>query len=335
MSDPNQESESPTLPLPPPKAELTAKGERPLKLRVPAIALFVIGLLLAVGGIAKFIPGGVGTGGALCFFGILLFVFSFIRLPEVTGDEAPMSVGQKLAGIFFEPTRVFRNLRFHPRWLAPFLIISFLSAAYTAAFMQRLTPERIVNFTMDKVVESGFAPAETLERSRAEQIEQGKNPVQRAGKFVQAFVGVFVLTSFVAALYLVGVLIFGGRMNFWQSLAATFYASLPIVIIQKIVSLVILYIKSPEDIHPILGQETLLQDNLGVLFTPAEHPVLFVAASVIGVLSFYGLWLRAKGLQNGGTKVSSTAAWSSVITVWLLAVIFGLALATFFPSFIS
>jgi hypothetical protein len=78
-----------------------------------------------------------------------------------------------------------------------------------------------------------------------------------------------------------------------------------------------------------------VQDNLGVLFAPAQHPVLFVAATAIGVLSFYGLWLRAKGLQYGGTKVSSTAAWATVITVWLLAVIMAVALAVFFPSFIS
>jgi hypothetical protein len=331
MSDPNQVFTAP----PPPPSVLDSEAPRPLKLRTPAIVLFVIGLLVVVGGIAKFIPGGIGTGGSLCFFGILLFAFSFIRLPETTGVEEPMSVGQKLAGIFFEPTRVFRNLRSHPRWLAPFLIISFLSATYTAAFTQRLTPERIINYTMDKVVESGFAPAEALEKSRADQIEAARNPVQRAGNFVKAFVGVFALTSFVAALYLLGILIFGGRINFWQALAVTFYASLPIVVIQKLGSLVVLYIKSPDDIHPILGQESLVQDNLGVLFAPAQHPVLFVAATAIGVLSFYGLWLRAKGLQYGGTKVSSTAAWATVITVWLLAVIMAVALAVFFPSFIS
>jgi hypothetical protein len=72
-----------------------------------------------------------------------------------------------------------------------------------------------------------------------------------------------------------------------------------------------------------------------VLFDPAEHPVLFVAASVIGVLSFYGLWLRAKGLQYGGEKVSGTAAWGAALMVWILWVIFGLTIAAIFPSFFS
>jgi hypothetical protein len=84
-----------------------------------------------------------------------------------------------------------------------------------------------------------------------------------------------------------------------------------------------------------MGQETLLQDNLGVLFNPADHPVMFVAASVVGVLSFYGLWLRAKGLQNAATKASSGAAWGSAILVWALWVIFAVSITSIFPSFIS
>ncbi len=103
--------------------------------------------------------------------------------------------------------------------------------------------------------------------------------------------------AIIAALSLLGILAFGGRINFWQALAVTFYSALPVVVIQKLLGLVILYLKSPDDLHPILNQETTLQDNLGILFSPADHPVLFVMASFIGLTSFYGLWLRAKGLH--------------------------------------
>ena len=124
-------------------------------------------------------------------------------------------------------------------------------------------------------------------------------------------------------------------MNFWQALASTLYAYLPVIVITKLLSLVILFIKAPEDIHPILNAETLLQDNLGILFKPADHPALFVMGSTIGVLSFYGLWLRAKGLQHAGQKVSSGTAWGVSITLFLLALILGMIGATLFSSFIS
>src|SRR6185295_9181213 len=162
-----------------------------------------------------------------------------------------------------------------------------------------------------------------------------KNPVRRDAPVISTLVAIFCLTSIVAALYLLGILAFGGRMNFWQSLAMLFYAAVPIITIQKLLGLVLLYLKSPDDVHPILGQETLVQDNLGVLFSPASHPVLFVLATAIGLLSFYGLWLKATGLKNAGYRVSSGTAWGVAVTFWLLGTLFVTGLTALFPSFIS
>ncbi len=333
MSDPNANFQPPP---PPPSEPAAAKRERPVRLRIPAIVLFVLGVLLAVIAAIKIVPMSIGVGASFCFFGALLFALSFIPLPDVpAGTDERMGVGQMLGSIFYEPSRVFRSLRSDPQWLAPFLIISVVTGVYTTAFVQRLTPERLINYTMDKVVEAGFAPAEVIDQQRQDEIQKAKNPVNRVASALQQFVGVFALTCFVAGLYLLVITIFGGRINFWQSLAIVFWASLPVILINKLLSLIILFVKDPGDLHPILGQETLVQDNLGILFSPAQNPILFVAASAIGALSFYGLWLRAKGLHDGGTKVSSTAGWGAAITVWLLTVIIGITLAALFPGFIS
>ena len=334
MSDPNQGFQTPPAP-PLPEAEV--KAPRPDKLRIPAIVLFVLGLIFIVAGIAKILPGGFGTGAAFAFWGILLFVFSFIRLPQSAGaDEPPMSGMQKVVGIFYEPSRVFKNLRVHPTWLAAFLVIGIANAAYSVAFVQRLTPERIVEFTFEKLADSPIKPpADKMEQAKDDAMQQAKQPVQRVQTVLKSFVGFFVFASFVAGLCLLGVLAFGGRINFWQALATVMYSYLPVVVIMKLVSLVLLYVKDPDAIHPILNAETLLQDNLGILFKPGDHPALFVMGSTIGVLSFYGLWLRAKGLQHAGQKVSSGTAWGVSITLFLLALILGMIGATLFSSFIS
>jgi hypothetical protein len=323
----------PAPPLPPAEA----RAPRPTRLRIPAIVLFVLGLIILVAGVAKILPGGLGTGGAFAFFGILLFAFSFIRLPQTAGtDEPPMSGPEKLLAIFYAPSSVFRNLRVHPTWLAAFLVIGIANAVYTAAFVQRLTPERIVQHTMDSLENSPIKPApDRLEKMREDNLQQAKQPIQRVQTAAKAFIGLFVFVSLVAALCLLGVLAFGGRINFWQAFAAVIWGYLPIIVITKLISLVILYIKEPEDIHPVLNAESLLQDNLGILFTPAEHPALFVLGSFIGVLSFYGLWLRAKGLANAGQKVSSSTAWGVAITLWVLSLILGMIFATLFSSFMA
>ncbi len=310
---------------------------RPTRLRPIAIGLFVLGVLLLVAGIARFLPGGIMTGIAFAFWGILLFALSFIPLPETKDtDEPPMSGLQKVLGVFYEPTRVFKNLRSHPFWLAAFLVLVVVNGVYSAAFIQRLTPQRIVDFTMEKLESSPIKPPpEAMEAQKTAALQEATQPIQRVQTFAKSFVGFFVFGCFIAGLCLLGVLVFGGRINFWQALSAVFYSWLPVTVISKLLSLIILFVKAPEDVHPILGGETLVQDNLGVLFSPAEHPALFVLAGSIGVLSFYGLWLRAKALANTGQKVSSSAAWGVTITLWVLALLFGMIFATLFSSFIS
>jgi hypothetical protein len=334
MSDPNQGFQPPPAP---PLPEPTVSAPRPVKLRIPAIVLFVLGLIVLVAGLLKILPGGLGTGAAFAFFGIALFAFSFIPLPQPAATaEPPMSGLEKLLGIFYMPTQVFRNLKTHPTWLAAFLVIGIANAVYTAAFVQRLTPERIVEHTMTSLESSPIKPPpDKLEQMKVDNLQAAKQPIQRVQTAAKGFVGVFVFMSLIAALCLLGVLAFGGRINFWQAFAAVIWGYLPIVLITKLVSLILLYVKDPDSIHPVLNAETLLQDNLGILFTPADHPALFVLGSSIGVLSFYGLWLRAKGLANAGQKVSSTTAWGVAITLWVLAVILGMIFATLFSSFMA
>ncbi|HKO99988.1 MAG TPA: YIP1 family protein [Pyrinomonadaceae bacterium] len=334
MSDPNAPDFQP--PPPPPTAEAEVLAPRPTKLRPVAIGLFVLGLIAVGLGVAKVLPGGIGTGAAFAFFGILLFALSFIRLPVPDPNELPISGVQKLLGIFYEPTRVFRNLRSHPYWLAAFLTIGVLNVVYANVFFQRLTPQRIVDYTMEKLEQSPIKPPpEAMETAKQDGLVEATQPIRRVQTAAKSFLGTFVFMCFVATLCFVGVMAFGGRINFWQAVAATFYAALPVVVITKLLSLIILFVKAPEDVHPIMGQETLVQDNLGVLFTPGTQPTLFVLASAIGVLSFYGLWLRAKGLHNAGYKVSSSAAWSVAIILWVLGLILGAIFATLFSSFIS
>jgi Yip1 domain len=325
-------------PPPPPTPEAPPRAPRPVRLLPIGLGLIIVGVIVLVGGFANFIPGGKTTGAAIGFLGILLLAFSFIPLPVVAGEDEPLSFFEKVTGIFFEPSRVFRSLRRYPYWVGAFAIIAVLTVIYSFAFVQRVTPERIVDHTTAKLAEMGppFAPPpEALEKMKTEQLQSLKSPVERIGAAAKQIVGVFVFSAFAAALALLGILAFGGRINYWQALAVTFYAALPVVVIQKVLGLVILYLKRPDDLHPILNQETTLQDNLGILLSPAEHPVLFVIASFIGLTSFYLLWLRARGLHMGATRVGKGAAWGVSITLWVLFLLFVTIITALFPAFIS
>lgn len=295
--------------------------------RLVAAALFVPGIALLITGVA-FIGRGLGDpntgrvalGAAILAAGLVLTGWGLFRSFD--------------AKVFLEPTELFRSLRIRPHWLLVVLIAGIMNGAYTTAFVQRLTPERIINFTVTKLEESPFKPPpEVLERMRTEGVVQQKAVTQQAGNFVKAIVTAYFGVAFVAALALLGVLVFGGRMHYWQAYAAIAYVTFAITLIQKGISFVILYLKSPDDIHPILNQESLVYDNLGLLVSGGEHPVLFVIASAIGVLSFYRLWLVAKGLREAGYKVSSSAGWGTAIVIFALFLLFGIVIAALFGSF--
>ena len=332
MSDPNQEFHAP----PPPAIEVEPPRKRPAGLLWTGIALIVIGIIIAVLGIpgVNIIVGGIGTGLSVFLLGALLAAFSFIPLPAVDNPPPKMSTMSTLTGIFFEPSAVFRNLRAHPQWVAAILIAGCLNAAYLTAFTRRVTPERIINFTADKMAETPLF-AQAAEQVRTKGLEQAKAPTFQAGAAVKAVVNAFFGVAFIAALALLGVLVFGGRMHYWQTFAVVAYIGFAVTLIQKLISFIILYLKSPDDVHPLLGQDNLVYDNLGLLVSGKDHPVLFVMATTIGVLSFYRLWLMATGLREGGYKVGKSAAWGVAITLLVLFLLFGMAAAALFGSFLG
>lgn len=305
--------------------------------RLAGIIVAAAGLVLAILSIAKVLPGLTQTGVVLILFGGLIIGLSFIDRPDPEGTER-MSTPSTLANIFFSPTEVFQNLRRHPRWLVALLIMSILSTTFSNLFMYRLTPERVANYAIDKTLEMSFINEEArkqIEAGRADAIAENKDPIRKAGQAISGFATSVFGYAFLAAIFMLFGMAMGGKINFWQAFAATVYAAFPFSVIRSLLNTLILFLKDPVDIHPILGQSTLIQDNLGFLVLPSEHPVIYVLLASISLLGFYWLWLNATGLKNAGEKISSNIGWTASIAVYLLMVFFGLAMAALFPSFMS
>src|SRR5438045_7963729 len=114
-----------------------------------------------------------------------------------------MSGLQKLTGIFYEPTRVFKNLRVHPHWLAAFLVVVIVNVVYTTAFVQRLTPERIVDFTFEKLADSPLKPPpDKMELAKQQALQEAKQPIQRVQRVVMQFVKLFVVGDLVDGVFM-------------------------------------------------------------------------------------------------------------------------------------
>ena len=305
--------------------------------RLAGIVVAVIGLIVAVLGISKVVPGLTQPGIMMMLLGGLIIGLSFISKPDPDGVER-MSTPATLGNIFFSPTEVFQNLRRHPRWLVAVLVMSVLSATYSNLFMYRLTPERVANFAIDKTLEISFMNDQAraqIEAGRPQAIADAKNPIIRAGQAVSGFAGSVLGFAFLALIFFLFALAMGGKMNYWQAFAAAVYASFPVAVIRFVLNTTVLFLKDPNDIHPITGQQSLIQDNLNFLFTPSEHPVLYSIAGVFSILMFYWVWLNATGIKNTGEKVTGTIGWAASLTIFFLIVCLSAVMAFLFPGFIS
>jgi Yip1-like protein len=303
--------------------------------RLVGIVIFVIGVLLIVLGVTKVAPGAVSPGAFGCFVGLVVFGLSFIRRQSPPDDAPPpLSPAERVTGVFYEPSRIFANLHFHPRWFAGFLVIAVAAFIYHVAFVQRLGPERIALAPIEKTIESGFISADQAERVREQTLETARAPLNRITGPLSEIAGIFIFLCFLAAILLLLALIFGGRLNYWQALCVAVYSAMPPIVIDKLLSLVLLYIKAPDDIEPLKGQRGLVKADLGILFTPSEHPYLYVIGGMIGLLTIYGWWLEVNGLRYAGEKISSASAWTIVLILWGIGLILALVLAALFPAFV-
>jgi Yip1 domain. len=307
--------------------------------RLAGIIVAVVGLLIAILSILKVIPDLGSTGISLILLGGLVIGLSFVKKPDPEDTER-MSTVETLLKVFYAPVEVFQNLRRHPRWLVAVLIATLLSAVYTSLFLYRLTPERVTDYIIDKTLEmpmiaNNEEARKQVEAGRATSLENNKNPVIRAGQAVNSFTSQTFKYAFFGAVFFLFALAMGGKMNFWQAFSAAVYANFPWAVIHFALNTLILFLKDPSDIHPILGQGSLVQDNLGFLVTPSESPVVYTLLSSFGLLNFYWIWLNATGLKNAGERVSSAFAWTATITVFVLMVLMGIGVALLFPSFIG
>ncbi len=307
--------------------------------RLAGIIFAAVGFVVCILSVTKLIPGLTGTGVIMILAGGLIIGLSFIDKPDDEGTER-MSTPSTLGNIFFSPSEVFQNLRRHPRWLVALIIMSCFSAVYYNLFIYRLTPERVTNYAIDKTLEMSFIQnneeaRKSVEEGRRQAIADQKNPVIRAGQAVSGFGSSLFGYSFLALIFFLFAMAMGGKINFWQALSSVVYATFPVSVIRFVLNSTLLFIKDPADIHPIIGQSTLIQDNLNFLVSSGEHPVIYSTLATLSILWFYWVWMNAVGLKNTGEKVTGTIAWSASLTVYFALLILGAAMALLFPSFIS
>jgi hypothetical protein len=229
--------------------------------------------------------------------------------PVETGPE--MSTPATLSGIFFEPGRTFDALRKRPRFLIVGIILILLTTLVVGALFTRVDMGAYIREKMDQSSQS--------QNQTEEQKELGVKIGKIAGAVIPPL-SVPIVFAAGAALYLLGVMAFGGTISYKRSLAVWAYSSLPPSVIGTIVALLVLFLKAADTVDP----EHLLVTNPGAFTNAHDAPVLTALLSQFDLIRFYGMFLAAIGLRKVA-KISSGSAWGIVLGYWLIGLVLSVA----------
>lgn len=225
-----------------------------------------------------------------------------------------MSTAQTLTSIFFEPGETFTALRVRPRFLIAGIIMVVVFMAYYSTFVWRVGSETI-------------ARAQIESRSKdatPEQIEQGlamqNSPIVKAVTYASFPLVFAVMFAAGAGLYLLGAMLMGKSLSYKQALSVWVYSSYPPMVVYVVINILLLFLKSADDIDPTAINSGIARANPSILVDTKTQPLLATVLGSFDLIQFYGLFLAAVGLKTLG-KLSSGSAWSIVLAIWFVGLI--------------
>jgi hypothetical protein len=238
--------------------------------------------------------------------------------PTEEPEQPEMSEVGTVFNIFLEPGRTFEDLRRKPRFIIAGLIIIAFISAFTFIFAAKIGDEPMKRFITQQIDKSPQAGSITPQQK--EQSVQLQLTIQTVIRYVlPVFFIIFFLLG--ALIYWLGAKAFGGDMGFTQALSVWVYSSLPTTVITILMNLIVLFLKSPDDIDIATSQRGLFQANLAFFVNGKAMPVLATLLSVIDLFQIWAWILAAIGLKKVG-KLSGASAWTIILILALIGVIF-------------
>jgi len=239
-------------------------------------------------------------------------------------EPAQMSEVGTLGSIFFEPGATFEDLRRKPRFLMAGFIIIILFTTFNILFIQKIGFEQIMRARLES--------NERVQQMSAEQkqalIDQQSGPIVKGISYAAGPIVILIVFLIGGLIYWLGTNAMGGNSTFLRGLSVWIYSSFPPTVVSMLANILVLFLKSTDDIDIASSQSGLVQASPAFFMDAKSSPVLH---AIIGTFDLFFIWgwiLAAIGLRIVG-KISSGAAWAIVLIVALLNVAFRVVGALF------
>jgi hypothetical protein len=229
--------------------------------------------------------------------------------------EPEMSEVATLGNIFIEPGRTFEDFRRKPRFVLAGLIIILAVSAFNVLFIQKIGYERIVRERIEASPQAAQIPSEQKDRI----IEQQSGPIFKTLGYAAPPIVLIIVFLLGGLIYWLGANAMGGRSRFTQGLGVWVYSGFPPTVIFMLANVLVLFLKSADEIDVKTAQSGLVQANPNLFIDTASMPVVAALFNAFDLFAIWGWILAAIGLRIVG-GISSGAAWGIVLLLALLGV---------------
>lgn len=249
-------------------------------------------------------------------------------LPEkikVNEEPPQMSEVASLGNIFFEPGRTFEDMRRKPRFILAGLLIVIFVGAFQILLIEKIGFEKM----MRQQIESSPRTEQLSKEEKEKIIQQQSSPIVKWITYAATPLIVIIFTLLGGLLYWLGANAMGGSARFLHGLSAWVYSGFPPTVLFMIANIIVLFLKSADDIDIIASRNGLVQANPGFFIDGKAHPVLAALGSGFDLFAIFGWILAAIGLQKIA-KISSGASWAIVLIIGLIGITARVIAASFF-----
>jgi hypothetical protein len=249
-------------------------------------------------------------------------------LPEqiLKEDEQPqMSEAATLGNIFVSPGETFTDLRRKPRFLLALLLMMIVTTAFQFLFVSKMGDERMRSAVLEQMEKNP-----QVQGLPAEQKQNAVDSGIKVGNIVRYLFPVFLLIGVAigALIYWGASKAMGGDGSFKHAVSAFVYSSFPPTMVAMLANILILFLKSSDEIDIGMSQRGLIHANPSFFLDGKTMPVL---ATLVGTLDFFQIWgwiLAAIGLQKL-MKLSKASAWTIVLILAFIGLTFRIVSAYF------
>ncbi len=236
-------------------------------------------------------------------------------LSAPTPGPVPLSEGARILDTFIAPSKTFTDLRRNASWWGPFLLLAIVSTLFAYAVGQKVGFDK----AGENVLQTRPKQWDRIQNMRAESREKTMRAVEKQTMYgTYGFPVIHLILLLIVAGLLMATFQFlaNASVPFKVALAIVVYASLPGVVRYLLATLTLFAGVSPDTFNV----QNPVATNLGILFSAADHPVLYTAGWMIDIFAIWTLVLTAIGFTcvskvKLGTALAIVFGWYVFFTL--------------------